>query len=66
MYAWYEVYECPSAPSDSGRYIGATPVKEQAFSAAERHNAEIRHRAKTGKFWFVKGVLHSGERVTFL
>lgn len=65
MYDWYEVYECPDGPTEKGRYIGATPMREQAEQAAARHNAEVWHGA-AGSAWFVRGVRSDGTRVTFL
>ena len=39
-YIAYEVYECPIKPTECGKYIGKTPIYEQAFNAcrnAEKH-----------------------------
>ena len=65
MYSFFEVYACPSAPTEKGSYIGASPVYEQAQGAVDRHNAEIR-RGAAGSAWFVRGVRSDGTRVTFL
>ena len=43
MYDWYEIYECPKAPTETGRYIVASPILEQAQNAVGRHNADVRH-----------------------
>ena len=66
MYSYYEIYECPSVPTMNGKYIGATPIMEQALNARDRHNAEIVHGAKAGAYWMVKGVLSNGDRIVFL
>lgn len=65
MFSFYEVYECPEKPTERGRYIGASPVYDQAAQAVERHNAEYRH-GKARSAWFLKGVLPNGDRVVFL
>ena len=65
VYDWYEIYECPKAPTEAGRYIGASPILEQVQNAVDRHNAEVRHSG-VGSAWFVKGVRSNGEKVIFL
>ena len=29
---YYEIYECPQCPTDSGRYYGKTPVLEMKMN----------------------------------
>jgi hypothetical protein len=54
-YVGYEVYECPANPYEYGKYIGKTPIYEQAVKAKEE-----------GKNRFIKGVKHDGSRVMVL
>lgn len=61
MYDWYEIFACPSAPTERGQYIGATPIYEQAENAVTNHN-----RQTNGAKWFIKGVRSNGERVVLL
>lgn len=63
-FCFFEIWECPDKPTSKGKYVGASPISEQAFSAVERHNAESKRTG--GKMWFIKGVRNNGERVTFL
>lgn len=65
-YCFYEIYECPDTTTEKGKYIGASPILEQVISATDRHNAEVKHNAASGKLWFVKAVRNNGERVTLL
>lgn len=58
-YIGYEVYECPEKPTEYGKYVGKTPLIEQALKACE--NAET-----TGKSYFIKGVRADGIKVLFL
>lgn len=58
-FAFYEVFKCPENPQDTGRYIGKTPVLEQAVAAC--NNA-----LKDGKLYFIKGVTYDGRRKTIL
>ena len=32
----YEVYRGPDRPQDDGKYIGRTPIKEQALNAVKK------------------------------
>lgn len=34
-YVKYEIYECPENPTEYGKYIGSTPILEQAQVVAE-------------------------------
>lgn len=58
-YVGYAVYECPNCPTENGRYIGKTPIYEQAVTACE--NAKIQ-----GKSYFMKGIKADGVEVMFL
>lgn len=58
-FAFYEVYQSPENPQDTGRYIGKSPILEQAIVAC--NNAQ-----KEGKIYFLKGVTHDGRRVLIL
>ena len=55
-YMSYELYKCPSSPTETGTYVGKTPILEQALQAAERSNNRL----------FVKGVRENGERVVLI
>jgi len=58
-YVSFEVYRCPDDPRGEGSYVGKTSVYWQALSACENGN-------KSGKTYFIKGVLPSGEKVVIL
>lgn len=62
----YLVYECPASPGTSGRYIGQTPIKEQAVSAVNNHNERRAEDGYTYPAWFIYGLTPSGEKVIFL
>lgn len=58
-YVSYEVYECPANPYEYGKYIGKTPIYEQAVQAVQKAKEK-------GKNLFIKGVKHDGSRVMIL
>lgn len=58
-YVAYAVYECPKNPAEYGKYIGKTPILEQAIKACE--NAKI-----SGKNYFIKGIKADKTEVIFL
>lgn len=58
-YVGYAIYEDPEQPTEHGKYIGKTPLIEQAISACE--NAD-----KEGKNYFIKGIQADGVEVLFL
>lgn len=62
----YLVYECPSYPGASGRYIGQTPIEEQAVSAVKNHNERRAEDGYTYPAWLIYGLTPSGEKVIFL
>ena len=53
-YIGYEIYECPKNPTEHGKYIGKTPILEQALKAC------------CGKNYFIKGIKPDGTKVLFL
>ena len=52
---YYEIYECPQCPTDSGRYYGKTPVLEQA-------EIVIRNAKENGELLFMKAVCSDGQK----
>lgn len=58
-YIYYKIYECPTKPTETGKYIGRTPILEQAFCA-------VHLAAEHGESYFVKGVKPDGTEVLFL
>lgn len=58
-YIFFKIYECPTNPTETGKYIGSTPILEQAFCA-------VRLAAEHGKSYFIKGVKPDGTEVLFL
>lgn len=57
------IYECPAMPTERGRYIGQTPIEEQAINAVENHN---KNRDVNTPAWFIYGITPSGEKIIFL
>jgi len=66
QYVLYLVCECPYNPTEYGRVIGQTPIREQAFSAVNKHNSTREQLNLSVSAWFVKGVTEDGEKVVFL
>lgn len=62
----YLIYECPGYPGASGRYIGQTPIEEQAVSAVKNHNERRAEDGYSCPAWFIYGITPSGEKVIFL
>lgn len=58
-YIGFAVYECPENPHEHGKYIGKTPMFEQAMTACERAKAN-------GKNYFIKGLKADGMEVVIL
>lgn len=58
-YIGFTIYECPKNPTEYGKYIGKTPVFEQAVKACETAKAN-------GKFYFIKGIKADGTEVIFM
>ena len=58
-YTWFEVCECPKNPTEEGKYVGKTPVYEQALTACEKAKAN-------GKTYFIKAVKADGTKVVLL
>ena len=58
-YVAYAIYECPASPTEYGKYIGKTPVLEQAVQACEKAKAN-------GKSYFIKGIKADGAEVIFM
>lgn len=58
-YVGYAIYECPVSPTEYGKYIGKTPVLEQAIEVCEKAKAN-------GKSYFIKGIKADGTEVIFL
>lgn len=58
-YVAYAVYECPKSPTEYGKFIGRTPVLEQAVEACEIAKA-------SGKSYFIKGIKEDGTEVIFM
>ena len=52
---YYEIYEFPQCPADSGRYYGKTPVLEQAETI-------IRNAKENGELFFMKAVCSDGKK----
>ena len=55
-YISYELYKCSSEPTETGEYVGKTPVLKQAIEAVE----------KSGNRLFIKGITKDSERVVFV
>lgn len=58
QYVSFRIYECPEKPTETGKYIGGTPIFEQAFRA-------VRLAAEHGKSYFVKGVKPDGTEIPY-
>lgn len=58
-YVAYAVYECPKSPTEYGKFIGKTPVLEQAVEACQKAKED-------GKSYFIKGVKADGTEVIFI
>lgn len=58
-YVAYAIYECPKKPTEKGKYIGKTPIFQQAMDACE--NAK-----KEGKNYFIKGIQEDGTEIILL
>lgn len=58
-YVAYAVYECPKSPTEYGKYVGKTPVLEQAVKACEMAK-------ESGKSYFIKGIKADGTEVIFM
>ena len=58
-YVGYEIYGCSKHPQKHGRYIGKTPILEQALAVCK--NAK-----KRGESYFMYGIKANGEKVLFL
>lgn len=52
---YYEIYESPQNPTDSGKYYGKTPVLEQAETV-------VRNAKERGQMLFIKAVCSDGKR----
>ena len=52
---YYEIYECPQKPTDTGKYYGKTPVLEQAGTVA-------RKAKESGTMLFIKAVCSDGKK----
>lgn len=52
---YYEIYEFPRNPTDSGKYYGKTPVLEQAENV-------IRKAKENGELLFMKAVCSDGQK----
>ena len=58
-YKGFAIYECPEKPTEYGKYIGKTPLYEQAVTTCE--NAK-----KQGKSYFIKGIKEDGTEIVIL
>ena len=58
-YIGYEVYECPKNPTEHGKYIGKTPIYEQALNACK-------DAKEHGKNYFIKGIKPDGTKVLLI
>lgn len=58
-YISYRLYECPSVPTEKGKFIARTPLLPQALRACEMAKEH-------GKSWFIKGVTADGAEVLLL
>lgn len=58
-YVGYAVYECPKNPTEHGKYIGKSPILQQAMTACVRAKA-------VGKSCFIKGIKTDGTEVVIL
>lgn len=52
---YYEIYECPTSPTESGKYFGKTSTKKQAETIA------LKAKEK-GKHFFIKAVCTDGKK----
>ena len=59
VYVGYEIHECAQCPTDTGRYVGKTPVLVQALEACLRAKEH-------GKGYFIYGIKKDGTKVLFL
>lgn len=51
----YELYEFPRSMTDTGKYFGKTPLREQAEAA-------VRNAKKNGRQLFIKAVCSDGRK----
>lgn len=58
-YTGYTIYECPTNPTEYGKYIGKTPILEQAVKVCETAKAD-------GKNYFIKGIKENGKEIIFM
>lgn len=58
-YVEFRVYECPDKPNEKGKYIGKTPILDQAVAVC------IAAKAHGGNY-FIKGVRADGTEVLLL
>ena len=58
-YVGYEIHECAQRPTDTGRYVGKTPVLAQALEAYLRAKEH-------GGSYFIYGIKKDGTKVLFL
>ena len=58
-YIEYEIYECPKNPTEHGKYIGKTPIYEQALNVC--NNAK-----DCKKNYFIKGIKLDGTKVLLI
>lgn len=59
VYVGYEIHECAQRPTDTGRYVGRTPVLAQALEACLRAKEH-------GGSYFIYGIKKDGTKVLFL
>lgn len=59
MFKSYKIYECPENPIEYGKYIGKTPILEQAIEACKKAKVY-------GKSYCIKGVKTDETEVIFL
>lgn len=58
-YISYEIYECPTKPTEQGKYIGKTPIYEQAINV-------LRIAKENGKSYFLKGIKADNTKVLLI
>ena len=58
-YKSFNIYECPQSPTESGKFITATPLVKLAVVVVNRAEEE-------GKSYFIKGVKEDGTEVLLL
>lgn len=52
---YYEIYECPQNPTDSGKYYGKTPLLGQAETVTTKAK-------ESGQMLFIKAVCSDGKK----